>query len=141
MKTVAGALVAAVLAFTFGCARPDWIQGTLVTVDVTGVWVGSMGRGYGSTEVQLQLEQQGPKVTGYLRPLSSVAFSYLGFVGSLVDGTVGGDVFSFRQTNGTLAGEMTVSGDEMTGYVNIGSLAPIFLRRVDSSAPPRPQQP
>jgi len=100
-----------------------------------------MGRGYGSTEVRLQLEQQGPKVTGYLRPLSSVAFSYLGFVGSLVDGTVGGDVFSFRQTNGTLAGEMTVSGDEMTGYVNIGSLAPIFLRRVDSSAPPRPQQP
>jgi len=35
--------IALVLMVTFamgsGCAKPDWIQQTLVTVDVTGTWV------------------------------------------------------------------------------------------------------
>jgi hypothetical protein len=137
MKAVVAALIAAALAFGFGCARPDWVQETLVTVDVTGVWVGSMGRGGRvTTEVRLELEQQGPKVKGYLRPLLGHSF----FDGP-VDGTVSGDVFTFRQPKGNLVAEMTVSGDEMTGHVSVGTSAPIFLRRVDSSAPPRPQQP
>jgi len=138
MKIVAGALVAAALAFGFGCARPDWIQGTLVTVDVTGVWVGSTGKG--DREVRLELEQQGPKVKGYFRPLGPGLAVHPWFEGP-IDGALGGDVFSFRLTNGTMEGDMTVSGDEMTGYVTIGSPVPISLRRLDSSAPPRPQQP
>ena len=138
MKIVAGALVAAALAFGFGCARPDWIQGTLVTVDVTGVWVGSTGKG--DREVRLELEQQGPKVKGYLRPLGPGQGVRMVFEGP-VDGTVGGDVFNFRLANGTTVGEMTVSGDEMRGYLTMGSPAQIFLRRVDSSARPRLQQP
>jgi len=36
-------LVATVLVCGSGCAKPDWIQQTLVTVDVTGTWVGSIG--------------------------------------------------------------------------------------------------
>jgi len=140
MKAVAGALVVAALAFGSGCARPDWIQGTLVTVDVTGVWVGSMGRADGSAEVRLELEQQGPKVKGYLRPLGPGQGVRMVFEGP-VDGAVGGDVFNFRLANGTTVGEMTVSGDEMRGYLTMGSPAQIFLRRVDSSARPRLQQP
>ena len=37
-----------------GCARPDWIEQTLVTVDVTGTWVGSMGTGNVFREVRLE---------------------------------------------------------------------------------------
>ena len=48
-----GSLVAAMLAS--GCAKPDWIEQTLVTVDVTGTWVGSMGKGPGVVEVRLEL--------------------------------------------------------------------------------------
>jgi hypothetical protein len=49
-----------------GCARQDWIDRTLVTVDVTGTWSGyikgtSTG---GSREVTFELRQEGPKVTG-----------------------------------------------------------------------------
>ncbi len=32
-----------------------------------------------------------------------------------IEATVAGDVFSFKQTNGPFTGEMTVSGDEMSG--------------------------
>ena len=44
MKVIAGALIiVAALAFGSGCARTDWIERTLVTVDVTGTWYGSVG--------------------------------------------------------------------------------------------------
>ncbi len=42
MNTIGRVILVAMLAFGFGCARPDWIQDTLVTVDVTGVWSGEM---------------------------------------------------------------------------------------------------
>jgi hypothetical protein len=44
----------------------------------------------------------------------------VGNIAGEIEGNVAGDVFRFRQTSGTLAGlegEMTVSGDEMSGYV------------------------
>src|SRR5439155_16121440 len=47
-----------------GCARPDWIEQTLVTVDVTGVWRGTYLRVGGSGNLELTLQQSGPKVTG-----------------------------------------------------------------------------
>src|SRR5262252_7311213 len=49
-----------------GCAKPDWIQQTLVTVDVTGTWVGSCaGTGqYTIPLIEMTLEQRGPRVTG-----------------------------------------------------------------------------
>jgi hypothetical protein len=34
-------------------AKPDWIQQTLVTVDVTGTWVGWLGKGGLGAEVRL----------------------------------------------------------------------------------------
>ena len=38
-------LTALVLVGAVGCARPDWIESTLVTVDTTGTWVGEWGAG------------------------------------------------------------------------------------------------
>jgi len=51
-----------------------------------------------------------------------------------IDGTVAGDVFRFRQRNGNVVGEVTVSGDEMTGQGSFaGSSRSLLLRRVDPS--------
>jgi len=131
-------LVAALLACASSCAKPDWIEQTLVTADVTGVWVGSVARGnYLSSEIRLELEQQGPKVTGYLR-VNPPHIQY-GFVDGPVEGTVTGDVFTFRQTNGVLLGETTVNGDEMRIIMTAGTRVQTVLRRVDSSAPVRSQ--
>ena len=43
MKRLIGLLIATTLEIGSGCAKPDWIDGTLVTVDVTGTWTGSVG--------------------------------------------------------------------------------------------------
>ena len=45
MRTIAWAILVAALAGGSGCARPDWIEQTLVTVDVTGTWRGPRMRG------------------------------------------------------------------------------------------------
>jgi hypothetical protein len=50
-RTLALALLAT-LALGSGCAKPDWIQQTLVTVDVTGTWRSTEGG-----LLQLDLEQ------------------------------------------------------------------------------------
>ena len=56
-----------------------------------------------------------------------------------IEGTVTVDVFQFSQANGIIFGEMTVSGDEMTGYLKASATFPTSLRRVKLS--PRPSQP
>jgi hypothetical protein len=68
MNTIARVMLVAMLVFGSGCAKPDWIQQTLVTVDVTGVWIGSMGKGSITSDVRLELQQQGSKVTGKFLP-------------------------------------------------------------------------
>jgi hypothetical protein len=40
MKTLAGLLLATLLTMTAGCEQKDWIDRTLITVDVTGTWTG-----------------------------------------------------------------------------------------------------
>jgi hypothetical protein len=137
MKTITGVLIVAALIFGSGCARSDWIERTLVTVDVTGTWYGSVGGagGPGGVSVWFELEQQGSTVKGSMK--SDIA-TY-GASTQQIDGTVAGDVFRFRQRNGNVVGEVTVSGDEMTGQGSFaGSSRSLSLRRVDpSSRPPR----
>src|SRR5262245_15259945 len=123
-------LVAAIL--SSGCTKPDWIQSTLVTADVTGVWVGNIGRGGWSSEARLELEQQGSKVTGNLRWLPP--YPPWNLVDGPVEGTVSGDLFTFKQANGVLVGETTVNGDEMRA--NLTGRLQILFQRVNSSAPP-----
>jgi hypothetical protein len=143
MRTVTWVLIVAALV-GWGCARPDWIERTLVTVDVTGIWSGTL-RGPGGTggvfpggTLWFELEQQASTVKGTMRYVGS-AHPELPSMSRPIDGTVTGDVFRFRQRDGNMEGELTVSGDEMTGQVLIG-VGPraLSLRRVDpSSRPPR----
>jgi len=146
--------IALVLTVTFamgsGCAKPDWIQQTLVTVDVTGVWVGSLdfgrlGGGLISTnqEVSLNLEQEGPKVTGVLRSIGhSRVQDFTGVdVSGPIEGAVAGDVLTFQHRDGAWAGEATVSDDELKGmtWTTKGTAArgALLLHRATSPAPSR----
>ena len=92
-----------------GCAqKSDWVEGTLVTVDVTGVWKGRVNAVVGGVggEMEMTLTQRGPKVTGDGR-IRAEKIS--------IEGTVRGDVFSFREPGGRLRAEATVTGDQMAG--------------------------
>jgi hypothetical protein len=92
----------------------------------------------GSSTLQFELNQQGPNVTGYLR---LTRFASTPGSGPSV-GSVAGDTFRFRQVNGSGEGEMTVSGDDMTGQIRgYPFLTQVTLGRVNpsskSASPPR----
>ena len=114
------------LIIIMGCAKSNWIQSTLVTVDVTGTWQSTEGGFF-----ELELVQQGSRVTGSLRRLGLPPW---GSVSGTLEGTVTGDMFRFKQTTGTsnTEGDMTVVGDEMSGRVTPGQIGPRVdvLRRV-----------
>ena len=131
VRTIAGLLLATVLVLGSSCARSDWIDRTLVT-DVTGRWSGGWtGR---SSEILFELEQQGSTVKGLLQIRGVTGF---GDPSGPIEGTVGGDVFRFRATRGSVEGEMTVNGDEMIGLITISSVRrPLSLQRVDPSSLP-----
>ena len=134
MRTIGAMFMGAALAIGAGCTTPpDWIERTLVTVDVTGTWQGAspvkVGPGY--PDLWLELQQEGPKAKGSTRA-NTGGMQRSG----PIEGTIAGDVFTFRQTNGPVTGELTVSGDEMKGEILQPSRFPIVLRRVGS--PPRP---
>jgi hypothetical protein len=136
MRAVTRVLIAGALAFSAGCASADWIDRTLVTVDVTGTWFGiAPVGGYG--EMSIELEQQGATVKGSLRLKTSLQG---GDQSGPIEGTVAGDMFRFRNARGSVEGEVTVNGDEMNGRASLsglgGSSRPISLRRVDSSSRP-----
>ena len=121
-------VVMGALMLASGCAQKDWIDRTLVTVDVTGVWERA-----GSSTIRLELKQQGPNVTGYLRSYGQAGTPSSGDLA----GSVAGDAFRFKQVNGPAEGEMTVSGDEMAGQIRgLPTLSQVTLRRVDHSYPP-----
>jgi hypothetical protein len=136
MKTIAGVLIAAALAFGSGCVRSDWIERTLVTVDVTGTWQGTFpGSGY--PDVLFELEQQGSTGKGFIRFSGRSSFA-----SGSIDGTVAGDVFCFKDKRGSMEGELAVSGDEMKGRASIGGAVGgrgeqgLSLRRAESSSRP-----
>jgi|SRR5882762_5679118 len=137
MRIIAGLLLATSLALGSGCARTDWIDRTLVTVDVTGVWTGKAYIAHAESgliiDVRLELEQQGPRIKGSIRPSGSVPWRSLdpSPVAGPIEGTVAGDVLEFRETNGHIQGHLTVSGDEMTGEVVEKIAYQVFLRRLN----------
>jgi hypothetical protein len=142
MKTIVEMLISVALAFGSGCARTDWIDRTQVTVDVTGAWYGSGGQGNHSFSLLFDLEQEGSKVQGSMRVQGSGAGRSglaISTVNATVEGTVAGDLFTFKELNGPLEGQLTVSGDEMTGLASMAQ-GPIRLsvRRVQSPSPPGP---
>jgi hypothetical protein len=142
VNTAGATLIAAVLVFSGACVtRPDWIQATLVTVDVTGVWRGTSSVGLGSSaggDFLLDLAQEGPKVKGRFQagggPMTADRSGPL-------EGRVGGDVLSFRAQSSDVVwiGELTVSGDQMEGEIRgiTGRSIRVSLRRVDPPASPQ----
>jgi hypothetical protein len=103
-------LVALMLLAASGCARPDWIESTLVTVDVSGTWSGTHGtpaRG----DAELSLVQRGARVAGRIK--------MTGITEQPVEGVVHGDVLRVQQVGGGLTGELIVDVDEMTGVVSL----------------------
>ena len=114
MKSAIWLVVVTALAVGSGCARPDWIEQTLVTVDVTGVWRGEYSGGGTAAAgffLELKLQQNGPKVTGQLTHGNCNCPRDDG----PIEGTVSGDIFSFRSNRGRITGKLQVDGDEMTG--------------------------
>ena len=102
-------VIGVALVLASGCARsPDWIEQTLVTVDVTGVWRGAMTAGGAPFSWELTLQQVGAKVTGRLRQEVNSSSS------GPIEGRVNGDTFHFRTSRGAM-GDLQVNGDEMTG--------------------------
>ena len=83
------------------------------------------------------MEQQGLKATGSYRFTERLAT--MRSPSGRIYGDVAGDVFRFSERDGSFAGELTVSGDEMNGSVKLGGPLPITLRRVNLSSPPRSQ--
>jgi len=92
-----------------GCAqKTDWVEGTLVTVDVTGVWKGRMTPWPSGLagEFEMTLTQRGARVTGEGRMRAQK-------IG--IEGTVRGDVFTFNEPGGRVRAEARVDGDELSG--------------------------
>jgi len=135
VRTFARALLVLAIASSIACAQKDWIDRTLVTENVTGAWTGLLGPSGCSRDVRLDLQQEGSKVTG----VGMVSVSNDRFP---IQGSVAGDVFTFKSLRGSTSGELTVSGDDMKGRILWGcGNTPVLLHRVDSAsrteAPPR----
>ena len=90
------ALIATALVVASGCAQKDWIDRTLVTENVAGAWTGSFGEGNCRREVRLDLQQDGSKVTGLATFLGSGSTSSFAGAPVSIQGSVAGDVFSFK---------------------------------------------
>ena len=121
-------VIAAAWVFASGCAQQDWIDRTLVTVDVTGVWEETQTGTNFSWGIELDLKQEGAKVTGWvtgIRNTGGTAESPIPIVG-----TVSGDTFSFPEVSGIpLRVQAQVNGDEMTGSRSWLSTWTIALHR------------
>src|SRR5262245_55600533 len=105
--------VAVTLLLAAGCARPDWIESMLVTVDVTGTWSGEVRQLRGSTlgRAELTLQQEGPNVKGLMTVRSGIPGASRRDMP--VEGNVNGDVVRLSGVDGHL--ELVVKGEEMSG--------------------------
>jgi len=138
--TAMWAFVATALVFGSGCAKQDWIDRTLVTADVSGVWTGSVASHDGQTaisfELRLELRQNATKVTGSFEPTTvPLGLNTRGV--SPIEGRVANDVFTFEVQKAILTGELTIDGDEMRGNGLAGNSrqVTITLRRVEVATP------
>jgi len=59
VRPLARLLLVLAIVSTVACAQTDWIDRTLVTENVTGVWSGSTEGSPVGLQVQLELRQQG----------------------------------------------------------------------------------
>ncbi len=132
------AFIGTMAALLYGSGCAGRIERTTATVDVTGLWEGSALAAVGHGTLQLRLEQEGSEVQGSIRNYGAMSACATG--DGPLEGTVAGDVFSFKQTNSPVIGEMKVTSDQMSG---VGSghcgLFQLTLRRVNTSSSPAPK--
>lgn len=140
----AGLLLAVSLVMLLGCAKTPWVDRTVITEDVNGVWLGSMagpdGQPMANGQVRLELQQRASKVTGSVYSSSSSWLGSSGRPSLSIEGSMADDVFTFRDDRSILSGELTVNGDAMTGRGFMGGRPVTFtLRRIEmaSSVVPR----
>ena len=112
-------VIGVALVFASGCANADWIERTLVTVDVTGVWEGTQTpatQNSTALPIELVLEQKGAKVSGELKGVRNLQ-GMSSPANIPIEGTVGGESFSFHGVSPgpTMQVVLQVKGDEMTG--------------------------
>src|SRR5262245_32553736 len=110
MTRMARVLLGILVVLLMGCAQKDWIDRTLVTENVTGGWAGSFGEGNCRREVRLDLQQDGSKVTGLAIFLGASDTYSVSGVPFPIQGSVAGDLFTFKSPRATASGEVTVSG-------------------------------
>jgi hypothetical protein len=105
-----------ILLFAAGCARADWIENTLVTVDVTGVWSGTYASSAGTSgAVELVLKQVGANVTGTIT-MKGLGFGSIGLAENVaIQGVVNGDVIRFNATATLNNYDLVVNGEQMLG--------------------------
>ena len=125
-------VIAAAFVFAIGCAhkQQDWIDRTLVTVDVTRVWEGTITARASNIRIELDLKQEGAKVTGEMKGIRN-------FDGNVeppipIVGTVSGDTVSFHEGSGVripVLLQVQVNGDEMTGSGSRQSVWTFVLHR------------
>src|SRR5262249_45938065 len=111
MRRMARVFLASLVMFLMGGAQQEWIDRTLVTEEVTVVWWGSMDGSPFRPPVQLELRQQGAKVTGAMKVPPAGSYS-LGS-GIPIEGSVNSDVFTFRDQRGIFSGELIVGADAL----------------------------
>src|SRR5215469_9451649 len=123
-------LMTALIASTIsGCASTEPARSTAgvtsaMTANVAGTWTGYTGRGAYAGSMLYELQQDGTKVSGRANN-SEVAGAVGGWVN--LEGTVEGDIFYYSLTRGTCCGQLTIKGDEMSGYKTSGY--PVQVRR------------
>ncbi len=135
MRSVGRLLLATSLMVGAACTHRDWIDRTLVTVDVTGTWRGretGVGGAFLISDLFFELTQQGPTVKGTLRVRGTGGAP----VTEPIEGSVAGDVFRFRNARGSVQGELTVNGDEMSGVALMSTAGRrnVSLQRVEASS-------
>jgi len=115
------------------CAQKDWIDRTLVTENVSGVWFGSSGWP-NPRQLSLELQQQGARVTGTMRILGT---TNPGPYSGPIQGSVAGDTLTLKEPRGEYQIETTIEGDTMTGrMVFSNGVRSISLRRTSPSTQP-----
>ena len=119
-------VIGLLLLVSAGCASSQSAPSVPPSVEVTGTWAGTWNPGGpgtpGGGDYILRLQQTGSAVRGEV-----TLPGYANFSGAL-EGRVAGNELSFRLLSGASGAELTVTGNEMSGYTTATG-ARLSLRR------------
>jgi hypothetical protein len=123
VKTLRLVLLGSLITTLAGCAGSARPSASAGPADVTGTWMG--GTATGTTDMTLQLQQTGTKVTGTL--------AGVGIPDGPINGVVGGDTVQLSAERAAFAPRLVVRGDLMNGDLDGVPLNLVRLGRTQSS--------